>query len=258
VQTRQSLQVFFNFQYTGKEMKFRFAFLSGLLAIGLSGCSSVLDRADREARMKQLDTPVEERVEVPFDEAQAKAAMLPGDAAIHGVLYHKVKNGGKYAGEDALLTLNPAVFVTGVDVYLYPVTDHLLELNRLEDDNRKRFKLGWVNEKKQLKKIIPDPRIHKYARVTKTDSSGRYAFQNLKPGRYYVYVDPQNVITTGTEAVRSGTSVVSDGWGVLGSVAHYQDRDFRVKTMVEYAEFVDVAEGKKEVRLESRMRHRRW
>jgi hypothetical protein len=238
-------------------MKFRFAFLSGLLAIGLSGCSSVLDRADREARMKQLDTPVEERVEVPFDEAQAKAAMLPGDAAIHGVLYHKVRGGGKYAGEDATLSFVPASFLAGVDVYLYPVTAHLVELNRLEEDNRKRFKVGWVYQKKQLKKIIPDPRIHKYARVTKTDSSGRYSFKNLKPGQYYVYAAPQDIITTGTEAVRSGTSVVSDGWGVLGSVAHYQDRDFRVKTMVEYAEYVDLAEGKKEVRLESRMRHRR-
>jgi hypothetical protein len=241
-------------------MRFGSFLVSAVLLGGLCGCaSSVLDRADREARMRQLDTPVDERVEVPFDEGQAKAAMLPGNASISGVLYHKVKNGGKYAGEDATLTLAPAVFLADVNVYLYPVTAHLVELNRLEEENRTRFKLGFFSgEKKQLKKFIPDPRIHKYSRVAKTDKSGRYLFNNLKPGKYYVYVDPRDVFTTGTEVVQSGTSVVTDGFGLYrANVAHYQDRDFRVKTMVEYAEYVDVGPDQKEVRLESRMRYRR-
>lgn len=238
-------------------MKIKSAFLGGLFVSVLVGCASTLDQADRAARNEQLDTPVDEKVTALFDESQAKAAMLPGGATLMGVLYHKVRNGGRYAGEDTTLTLAPSTFLSGVKVYLYPVTAHLVELNRLEEDNRNRFTIALISEKKQLKKIIPDKRLYKYSRVTKTDSHGRYVFNNLKPGNYYIYVPPQDILSTGTEAVRSGTSVVTDGI-YSAEVAHYQNQNYRVKTMVEYAEYVDIGSGQKEVKLESRMRHRRW
>jgi len=237
-------------------MKFKSAFIGGLFISALTGCASTLDQADREARIKQLDTPVDEKVTVLFDEAQAKAAMLPGSTTLRGVLYHKVRSGGRYAGEDTTITLAPSTFLAGINVYLYPVTAHLLELNRLEEDNRHRFTIGLFSEKKQLKKIIPDQRLFKYSRVTKTDTHGRYVFNNLKPGNYYIYVLPQNISSTGTEEVRNGTSVVTDGI-YSAEVAHYRKQDFRARTIVEYTQYVDIVSGQKEVKLESRMRHRK-
>lgn len=237
-------------------MNIKSAFIGGLFVCALVGCASTLDQADWAARNEQLDTPVDENVTVPFNELQAKAAMLPGNSTLRGVLYHKVRNGGKYAGEDTTITLAPSTFLSGVKVYLYPVTAHLVELNRLEESNRNRFTLALISEKKQLKKIIPDQRLYKYSRMTKTDGHGRYIFKNLKPGKYYLYVPPQDIHSSGTEAVRSGTSVVSDGI-YSAEVAHYQNQNYRVKTMVEYAEYVDIDSGQNEVTLESRMRHRK-
>lgn len=236
-------------------MKLKSVFIGGLFISALSGCASTLDQADREAKIKQLDTPVEEKVAVPFDEAQAKAALLPGSATLKGVLYHKVRSGGKYAGEDTTVTLAPSVFLSNTNVYLYPVTAHLLELNRLEDDNRRRFGLGFFSEKKQLKHFIADQRLFKYSRMATTDSHGRYVFNNLRPGKYYLFVLPKNILSTGTEEVRNGTSVVTNGI-YSAEVAHYNKQDFRAKTTVEYSEYVDIGSGQNEVRLESRMRQR--
>lgn len=238
-------------------MNIRTVVIGSLFISTLVGCASTLDQADREARIKQLDTPVDENVTVLFDEPQAQAAMLPGRATLKGVLYHKVRNGGQYAGEDTTLTLAPSTFLSGVNVYLYPVTAHLVELNRLEEANINRFNNGFFSEKKQLKNIIPDQRLFKYSRVTKTDDHGRYFFNNLKPGNYYVYAAPQDILTTGTETVRDGTSVVTDGI-YSAEVAHYRNQDYRVRTPVEYAEYVSIGSGQLEVALESRMRHRKW
>ncbi|PKO36680.1 MAG: hypothetical protein CVU33_17100 [Betaproteobacteria bacterium HGW-Betaproteobacteria-6] len=237
-------------------MKFNSALIVSIFICALAGCASTLDQADRQAKIKQLDTPVDEKVTVPFDEAQAKAAMMPGNTTLRGVLYHKVRNGGKYAGEDTTLTLAPSTFLSGVDVYLYPVTEHLVELNRLEDDNRKRFTLGLFGGKKQLKNFIPDKRLFKYSRTTKTDTHGRYFFNDLKPGSYYIFVPPQSITSTGTELVKNGNSVVTNGL-YSAEVAHYRNQDFRVKTAVQYAEYVDISPGQKEIKIESRMRFKR-
>lgn len=232
-----------------------FAAFSLMVVLMLSGCVSPMQRADSEARNQQLNTPVDVRVGVLFDEAQAKAAMALGNANIKGVLYHKVTSGGKYAGADAALTLNPARYISNVDVMLYPVTAHLLELMRLEEENRGRLR-PWSADK-QLKRFIPDERLYKYSLKTKTDEHGRYFFNQLKPGRYLVFVADQDVTSTGTETVRDGTSVVSDGY-YSTEVAHYRNQDFRVRTPVHYEEYVEIKPGQKEMVLESRMRIRQF
>jgi hypothetical protein len=222
-----------------------------LIASVLCGCATPMQQAEQQAHTAQLNTPVIEKVAIPFDEKQAKAALQIGDATIKGVLYHKVKTGGKDAGSDPTLSLTPASFLTGVEVRLYPETAHLTELLRLEKENRRSR--AW-SKNTQLKEYVPDERIFNYMLVTKTDKSGRYFFQKLKPGRYYVFVATQDIITTGSETVRDGTSVVSDGY-YSAEVAHYRNQDFRVKTPVDYGETVEIKPGQKELKLESRMRY---
>ena len=45
-------------------------------------------------------------------------------------------------------------------------------------------------------------------------------------------------------------------WGYIGTVQHYKNQDFRVKTPVEYAEFIEIKSGQQELVLESRMRYK--
>jgi len=235
------------------KMQFKSVILNLIISTALIGCASPMQKADQEAKKQQLNTPVEVKITVPFDEAQAKTAMELGSTNIKGVLYHKVSSGGKNAGSDAPFTLSPAVNLKNVNVYLYPVTAHLLELNRLENENKNRF--SPFSKDKQLKHFIPDSRIFKYALHSKTDDYGRYFFKSLKPGRYYILAENQNITSGGSETVPDGVGVVSNGWGVpVGTVQHYRNQNFNVSTVVEYEEFVEIKAGQKELVLESRMR----
>jgi hypothetical protein len=234
-------------------MHYKSKFLNIIISVALVGCASPMQQADNAANIQKLNTAVDVKVAVPFDEAQAKSAIGLGSSTIKGVLYHKVSSNGKYAGADAALTLNPAKYISGVDIFLYPVTAHLQELMRLENENRSRS-MPWSNDK-QLKRFIPDNRMYKYALITKTDEHGRYFFNQLNPGRYLVIAADQDVTSTGTETVRDGTSVVSDGF-YTAEVAHYRDQNYRVRTPVHYEEYVEIKPGQKEMVLESRMRYR--
>ena len=218
----------------------------------LSGCASPMQKADDDAKLRQANTAVEEKVAAKFDEKQAKAAMQEGGATIKGVLYHKVSTGGTNAGSDAPFSIAPAKFLTGVKVWLYPETAHLSELLRLEKENRRSR--AW-SKTAQLKSYVTDDRLYKYRLESTTDASGRYFFYKMKPGRYYIVAQNQNVTSTGSETVVDGVAVVSNGFGVpIGTVQQYRNQDFRVKTPVEYGEFVEVKAGQNEVKLESRMR----
>ncbi|WP_428025688.1 hypothetical protein [Arcobacter sp.] len=234
---------------------YKVGFFSFMVVWMLSGCAGQMQQADNEARIKQLNTPVDVKVGVPFDEAQAKVALALGNCNLKGVLYHKVISYGKSAGQDPLLSMSSAKYLSNVDVVLYPVTAHLLELMRLEDENLSRLSL-WSKDK-QLKRFIPDERIYKYSLITKTDKFGRYFFNQLKPGRYFIIVADQDIFSTGTEVVRDGTSVVSDGY-YSADVAHYRNQNFRVKTPVHYEEYIEIKPEQKELVLESRMRMRKF
>jgi len=209
-----------------------------------------MQQADKAASIQQANKPVKVKVAVPFDEAQAKEAMALGNTTIKGVLYHKVTSRGQYAGEDKLMTLEPAHYIKGLNVYLYPVTAHLTELIRLEKENRRQR----VNNKTaQLKEFVPDERFYKYALQSKTDEQGRYFFNQLKPGKYMIVAQNYDVSSRGTGVVRDGTSVVTNGI-YAAEVAHYRTQEYNVGTIVEYQKEVEVAPNQKEMVLESRMR----
>ncbi len=223
-----------------------------LIAVMLGGCASPMQKAENDAKLRQASTAVEEKVVVAFDESQANAAMQEGSTIIKGVLYHKVSTGGKNAGSDPPFSIAPAQFLTGVKVWLYPETAHLKELLRLEKENKRSR--AW-SKTAQLKQYAPDERIYKYRLESTTDASGRYFFTKMKPGRYYIVAQNQNITSTGSETVVDGVAVVSNGYGVpVGTVQQYRNQDFRVKTPVEYGEFIEITSGQAEVKLESRMR----
>lgn len=225
-------------------------FLGLLGASLLVGCASPLQQAERAARIQQANTPFQEKVSVPFDEAQAHKAMEPGPTTIKGVLYHKVTMGGRYAGEDTTITLNPPRHLRGIKLVLYPASAHLTELLRLERENRRE---RAFSKTAQLKHFVPDARMARYGLFTRTDEHGRYTFKGLKPGKYHLIAENVDISSSGTEVVVTGTSVVSNGI-FAAPVTHYGARNFRVKTLVEYDDEIEVPPGQQEVTVESRMR----
>lgn len=233
---------------------FKICFSSFAIAFMMIGCASQMQQADNQARINQLNTPVDVKVSVPFDEGQAKIAMELGNTTLKGVLYHKLTFRGRNVN-DAPLSLASANYISNTDVILYPVTAHLLELMRLEEENTHR--LEFLSKDKQLKRFIPDERMYKYAIKTKTDKYGRYFFYQLKPGRYLVITGDQDIISTGTEKVKDGNTVISDGF-YTANATHYKDQEFRVRATVRYDEYIDIKPGDKEVVLESRMRIRNF
>lgn len=236
--------------------------LSVLLSLSLvsllAACASPLEVAEKEAERNRLNTPVKVNVSVPFNEAQAKAAMAYGNIAIKGVLYHKLEFRGRNVS-DGPLTMRSAVFLDGVTVLLYPLTDHLLELNKLEEENNNAYKKSAKNrfhgllEGVQLKHFIPDPLMYKYAIKTKTDKYGKYSFEKLKPGKYFIVAMDQDISSSGYEDVRSGSSYITNGY-YGANATHYTTREFTVRSAVRYSETVELKSDQKQVILESRMR----
>jgi hypothetical protein len=229
---------------------FKICFSSFAIAFMIIGCASQMQQADSQARIKQLNTPVDVKVTVPFNEAQAKTAMELGNSTLRGVLYHKLTFRGRNV-YDAPFSIVSANYISNANVILYPVTEHLLELMRLEEENSHRY--DFSSKDKQLKKFIPDDRMYKYSIKAKTDEYGRYFFYQLKPGRYFVITSDQDIISTGTEKVSDGNTVITDGF-YTANATHYKNQEFRVRATVRYDEYVDIKPGDKEVVLESRMR----
>lgn len=225
----------------------------------LAGCATEMQRAEQKALEQRLNTPVEVRVTTPpFDEIQAKNAMALGNNRIKGVLYHKIRNGGREAGRDGgPLNFSAGTPLSNVTVLLYPSTEHLREVLRLEQENRGERRYG----KAQLKRFFPDPRIYKYGLQTQTDNNGLFHFNELRPGKYYVMALNQNIHSNGNETVVTGIShetvYVMSAFGpmpISNPVVHKQNRNFNVVTEVEYSEFIEIPPGKNEVTVEARMR----
>ena len=226
--------------------------LSVAVATSLAGCTSQMEIANQDAKYKQLNTPLKTQISVPFNEEQARTALQSGSANIKGVLFHKITNGQQYNGFepiDASLTLRPAKPIPGVNMYLYPVTDHLLQLLKLEDENRRSKRSRRFSKDKQLREYIADPRLYKYSFSAVTDEQGRYYFKTLKPGRYYIVAQTQDINTHGTDMVPIGMS----DWGG-GTVQHYRNQNYKLKRPIDYSEFVEIKPSQNEITLESRMR----
>jgi hypothetical protein len=217
----------------------------------IAGCAqtSVLDKADKAAEIKQANTAIETKISTPFDEEQARKAMEPGSSSIRGVLFHRIRAKTGYAGEKIASVKAAAVYAPNVTIYLYPLTEHLKEQRRLENENKKkRMRSNSV----QLTNYIADKRMFNYMRHTKTDELGRYFFTDLKPGRYYLLADSYVVNSTEFKLVEVGTSVATDGlYTVEGK--HYRKEYYPVQTWVDYESEVEIKTGQKELKLDSGM-----
>lgn len=226
----------------------------------LAACASEMQRAENKAQDQQLDTPVSVKVtSPPFDEAYAKAALAKGNSTVKGVVFHKIMNGGKQAGRDApILSFAKGSPIPNVTVFLYPATEHVKELIRLENENRSER--AW--RKVQLKNFVGDPRVPKYVLTAKTDANGLFEFTEMRPGNYLIYVDNMLVTSSGQETIPVGSSYQTAGYVVSRHgateiprlVVHTEEHHFKVNTEISFNEIINVPSNNTVVKIEARMR----
>ena len=105
---------------------------------------------------------------VKFDPALAAFVNQRGKATIEGHAFLRKKNG-------------KVVYAAGEVVRLVPVTPYSQDRFRKIYGNRK-FALALTASRPEP----ADPAYETFTRQTKAESNGRFSFQNVGPGRYYV------------------------------------------------------------------------
>lgn len=221
------------------------------IALSMSGCggANALVQANVMANRDALAKPKDVPVPVPFDVALAGRALEKGPTTVSGVLYHQLSL--KAPVSDPIWTMRPPTLMPKVKMFLYPDTPHLQALLKLEKENKEGRKRA--PRKVQLTRYIPDTNFYRYAIFATTDEYGRYAFTELKPGRYYIIAQSQEISTSGVARVVTGTAYTTDGY-YGANTTFYKDEEYEEHNMVAFDEFVEVKPGDKEIKLESRMR----
>lgn len=135
-------------------MLFRVPILLCLAVFALSGCQSVRE-PDRAA------------LTAAFDPAEAAFIKKPGTGKIDGHAFWRDGEGG---------TINAA----GEIIRLVPATAYA----------RERFATlyggGRTVAASAIRQIPADPRYEEYTRTTRAESNGRFSFDDVAPGTYYV------------------------------------------------------------------------
>jgi hypothetical protein len=126
-----------------------------------------LKRADKLANKNKINVIYPS---VPFDSLRAKSALAIGKAAIQGVAFTKPKTMYGYKAP-----LAKRIYGANIRVILYPVTPYLEEWYRLRNKKEgKRTQVYLSND------------AAKYGLYTTTDSYGRFTFDRMKPGTYFL------------------------------------------------------------------------
>lgn len=202
----------------------------------------LLEKADRQAERTQ---PLTLRPSIPFDPSLAADALSRGHGRVRGILFHKI---GTECKRGLVLPAKPAG--EGITISLFPVTPYLTDyVDLLEQHRYKRLH----SPRAKPKILAYDPRLAQYALSANTDQFGRFEFEGLRPGRYWLNADA-SIKCYFDQPVKTGTSEVRDGYYVLGQVDHYTSERRYWETFLNYRAFIEVGADGSVVELESELR----
>lgn len=200
-----------------------------------------LRSADRNAA---LDQPEYYGPKAAFDPQQARLMLAEGTTTIRGYLYHTVNDYGRKG--TLFVPGGPARSAGRIKVYLYPATPHLVEWQQLyakEQGPKIRPPIVQALRGRQRPRILQhDPRLMDFRLVTETDQYGRFAFEKMLPGRYYITAAADiSGSYAGNEVI--GNSTAYDGFGYAYSVEHTRPTTHNYNTSVFMEKFVEVRPG---------------
>lgn len=217
--------------------------MAGLVFSPTLFAGNVLHQADRQAEQAQ---PIEYRPQTPFDQQQAALALEPGNGTIRGVLFHRLDDFGRYA----VFPPQPVTTMEGIDIYLYPVTQHLIEYQQLVEKHLRKRRVQLTAESRRPRQVILDDAALNYRKVARSDQYGRYTFTDLKPGKYLLY-SLANVTSYFNEDVPVGSSQINYGIYGADTVTHYESQARSRKIDIEHQKFVEVTSDGKVLEVES-------
>lgn len=168
-------------------------FVCGLVtALALGGCQSTRPASDAAAS------------QAPFDPAAAAYIKKKGSATISGHAFWRDEKGG---------TINAA----GEIIRLVPATDYA----------RARFAVLYRGQRsipaQQIVATTPDPAYADYTRTTRAEANGRFEFDHVAPGLYFVtaqvrYRDKDEYVKFSAGGYTSIQRVGQDGGAMFETV----------------------------------------
>ena len=176
--------------------KIKILFVIILVLVNIQNSNAQKTRAaDRLERRNTITTIYPD---VKFDVGEANKLLVNGKSSIKGVLFTK---------EKTRLGIKPVfgvkIFGANLNVTLFPVTtyfDNWYELRRKKENKRTNVSMS---EEAFTKKT-----------VVKTDNYGRFLFEKLKPGKYFLQAfmnteyDYYNTVNVGAETNSSGGTTI--------------------------------------------------
>lgn len=166
--------------------------------------------------------------EIKLDVNESKNATAFGTATIKGVLFTKEKH---KLGFKPLMA--PKTFGTNITVTLYPVTSYF----------QAWYKLRQSKENKRTKVYMSEDAFY-YRMTTTTDDYGRFWFEKMKPGKYFLqaFMDV-NYQHSRQVVVGTGTNESGGTTTYLGNEDYIKEQSERMEKFVEIdsdGEIVDV------------------
>ena len=153
-----------------------------------------------------------------FDPAEAAFIKKPGTASIHGHAFWRDDKGG---------TTNAA----GEIIRLVPVTKYA----------RERFAALYKGQRSlpadQIPQVAVDPQYADYTRTTRAESTGRFEFDNVAPGAYFVtaqvrYRDKDSYVQINTGSFHHRMRTGSDGGAMFETVTVSGKEEKPIKLVV--------------------------
>lgn len=181
--------------------------LVNCLIIILASCSP-LATADRNAKRNQQTILYPE---TKFDSIYAKNQLAKGKSTIKGILYKKTNK---------LAIVGGKTFGMAKKVELFPVNEYFMD---------------WYNlrEKKENKNtvIYMSNEAFSYRLETYTDAYGRFTFEEMKPGKYFL----QSFMTTAQNYTRD-VEVGTNSYGTR----YYQKENYSVSKNHRIEKFIEI------------------
>jgi hypothetical protein len=151
-------------------MKKSFAHLSAILFLILISFASVAQKTRSADRLARKNTITTIYPEAAFDSTEVNFALEKGASSIKGILFTK---------EKTRLGIKPLfgrkIFGSNISVTLFPVTSYFEAWHELRKQKQNKNTVVKMSDMAYSKKIM----------VT-TDDYGRFLFENLKPGKYFI------------------------------------------------------------------------
>jgi hypothetical protein len=181
--------------------------------------------------------------QVPFDENLTKDMLAYGNSTIEGIaIAREYTNANRW---NNLLGVNAFgikhIAPEGTVVVLFPVTSYFEEYYRLRSKYKKSKKYMAVLSQQAFK----------YRIETKTDKNGRFVFEKMKPGKYYIET-VFGYVGKGVGSQQVGRTDYYNGFGnYTGSSPVYQSYYYNYNETKVESKFVEIRrDGElKEIRL---------